>query len=81
MLRGLDWSLDHASLIIVMEYLIAGGPDSPHQQSLDYLKSKGYSIHIINAEGELEAVSDPTAFLKQRGIDSDNVVLMKGNGG
>lgn len=80
-LRGLDWSLDHASLIIVMEYLIAGGPDSPHQQSLDYLKSKGYSIHIINAEGELEAVSDPTAFLKQRGIDSDNVVLMKGNGG
>lgn len=76
-LRGLDRSLDHASLTIVMEFLIGGGSDSPHQQSLEYLLLKGYSVYIINADGALESVSDPKVFLMQRGIDSDNVVLMK----
>lgn len=79
-LRGLERSLEHASLTIVMEFLIGGGSDSPHQQSLEYIQSKGYSVYIINADGALESASDPTAFLKQRGIDSDNVVLMKRNG-
>lgn len=60
-----------------MEYLVGGGVNSPHQQSLQYLLSKGYAVHIINDEGQMQSVTDLDAFLMGRGIDSDNVVLVR----
>lgn len=76
-LRGLDRALEEQELTVVMEYLAHGGKDSPHGQSLQYLLSKGYTVHVLNDEGQMQSVSDLDVFLKSRGIDSDNVVLVR----
>lgn len=76
-LRGLDHALEERDLTIIMEYLLGGGQDSPHHQALQYLLSKGYVMHVINDHGLIQSVSDLDAFLMGRGINSDNVVLVR----
>ena len=70
---------EHNAPIIIMEYLSASRGNDAHKKAVELLLSLGYHVNILKEKGELEVVSKESldAYLECRGIDSDNIVLMK----
>jgi FkbM family methyltransferase len=58
--------------VIVMEYL----PGSlPHQEAAGQLLAWGYAAYTLTPEGMTVVIGDPEAYLKDQGLDSDNIVF------
>src|SRR5690606_15033758 len=67
----------HGSPLVSMEYLDQSRQNHSHKEAVEILRQLGYSTFIINNGGECEAVSDIDSYLSNRGLDSDNIILMK----
>jgi FkbM family methyltransferase len=76
-IKGLASSLDQCDLTIVMEYLLSDDLSSPHHQAVGLLVANGYKAHAIDAEGNLKALAVIDQYLKDSGLDSDNLVFVK----
>ena len=62
--------------IIVIEYLAETRLNGAHQLAAKKLNESGFSAHRIKANGDLAACRDIDAYLRQSGLDSDNIVFM-----
>lgn len=77
-IKGLASSLDQRDLTIVMEYLISEDLSSPHHLAVGMLIEHGYQAHAIDREGNLVKVVVIDQYLRDAGLDSDNLVFVKG---
>lgn len=77
-IKGLASALRQADLTIVMEYLLSDDLSSPHHQAVGLLVANGYKAHAIDKEGNLKAITVIDQYLKDSGLDSDNLVFVKG---
>ena len=75
--EGLNESLSHNELIIIMEYLKSGQNNSPHNKAVQLLNSKGYSTYVIEDSGILSPVEDIDLYMANSDKQSDNIVFAK----
>lgn len=75
---GSGFFRDHCPLI-VMEYLSPERQNESHKAALKQLSALGYRTYLIDAEGDPALVQDSylDKYLVDKGLDSDNIVLMK----
>jgi hypothetical protein len=73
--EGLNKSLTTRSLIIGMEYLAGQNNNGTHREAAEALYKARYKSYIINNEGVLVHCPDIPAWLKESGIDSENVIF------
>lgn len=76
-IKGLTTSMQKADLTIVMEYLISEDLSSPHHLAVGLLMEYGYQAHAIDKEGNLIKVVVIDQYLKDAGLDSDNLVFVR----
>lgn len=76
-IKGLALSLGQCELTIVMEYLLSDDLSSPHHQAVGLLVANGYKAHAIDKDGNLKVVAIIDQYLKDAGLDSDNLVFLK----
>jgi FkbM family methyltransferase len=76
-IKGLASSLDQNDLTIVMEYLISEDLSSPHHLAVGMLIEHGYQAHAIDREGNLVKVVVIDQYIKDAGLDSDNLVFTR----
>ena len=77
-IKGLASSLQQSELTIVVEYLISEDLSSPHHLAVRLLIEHGYQAHAIDREGNLVKVVVIDQYLRDAGLDSDNLVFVKG---
>lgn len=68
---------DKENPTLIMEYLEPLRYNIAHQEATKILFSKGFKMHYINDEGDLEICEDIEARLKLLDLESDNVVFKK----
>ena len=61
-----------------MEYLMSEDLSSPHHLAVGLLIEHGYQAHAIDREGNLVKVVVIDQYLKDAGLDSDNLVFVRG---
>jgi hypothetical protein len=76
-LNGMVESLQQRNVMVVMEYLFSTNTDTPHRVALELMANYGYQVHVIDIDGQLNVVPDVDVYLKQKGLDSDNLVFLK----
>lgn len=76
-IRGGSAYFQASSPKIVLEYLEPARDNTPHKAALKMLRGCGYNSHAINDDGTLSRVDDIDAYLKAKGLDSDNIVFLK----
>lgn len=76
-IKGLASSLQQRDLTIVMEYLISEDLSSPHHLAVGLMIDLGYHAHAIDREGNLVGMVVIDQYLKDAGLDSDNLVFLK----
>ena len=74
-IAGLESFLQSNSTIIAMEYLAKGRENEAHKKALKIAAKYGLKPHLIDQLGNAVAVEDIDTALKNRGLDSDNIVL------
>lgn len=77
--RGLAAYLSAAAPLVAMEYLAPAKKNAAHREATSILRTAGYHPHRIDPEGRLLPCSDIEGYLRERGLDSDNIVFVKGN--
>jgi FkbM family methyltransferase len=77
-LRGMVHSLRSFNLVVVMEYHYTPGKVSVHAEAARVLMDCGYQAHGIDLDGHTFAVPDIEAYLSKKGLESDNLVFVKG---
>lgn len=75
--RGMTQSLRALELCVVMEYHYASDKISIHDEAVNVLQACGYGTHGIDNDGRIFPVSDIGAYMKRKGITSDNLVFTK----
>jgi len=78
-IKGMQTYLTNHTPSIVMEYLSSTRGNSNHQQATQLLTQLGFKTYSIKEDGGLEICVDADAYLKDNGIDSDNLVFQKTN--
>lgn len=63
--------------VIVMEYLTSDRHNSEHQKAADLLRKYNYKSYLITADGSLQALEDIDTYLKDKQLESDNIVFKK----
>ncbi len=77
--RGLSEYLSAAAPLVAMEYLAPVKQNAAHREATRLLRAAGYRPHRIDPEGRLHPCPDIEAHLREQGLDSDNIVFVKGN--
>lgn len=77
-LKGCEEYLSQQAPMVVMEYLSADRHNASHLEAENFITGLGYSSYVITAEGNLVQIGSVADHMKQRGLDSDNVVFVKG---
>jgi FkbM family methyltransferase len=78
-IKGLHHSLSNKELLIAMEYLASDMEDNPHALAANMLKGAGYQANQMDADGKLIPLDDINHYLKEKKLESDNVVFIKQN--
>jgi hypothetical protein len=60
-----------------MEYLPEQRGNAAHVKAEAFLNELRYHPHIIDDEGMLQPVSNASAYLRECGIESDNIAFVK----
>ena len=76
-MAGMERLLAQHAPVLVMEYLAAEGQRDAHREAVAMATARGYRAHRINAQGNPVACLDVESGMRQEGLDSDNIVLMK----
>ena len=69
--------LENHSPYVVMEYLEPRRDNKNHVKARELLKKLGYEPHIINQNGQLEAIENIDSYLIDNNLESDNIVFRK----
>ena len=77
-INGLSTHLSKYAPLIAMEYLSDERGSQEHQKAAQKLNALGYVSFIIDGEGNLKRVETISQYLKQKNMDSDNIVFVKG---
>lgn len=76
--RGMEGLLDELQkTMIIIEYLTPQKGNTPHRQALNYLTGKGFGVFIIDMDGRPKKCGDIERHLKEKNLDSDNIVFLK----
>ncbi len=78
-IKGFKKHLSEMSPLVVIEYLSDERGNTAHVEAEKLLGSLGFQPHIIDSTGNLQHLKSVSSFFKEKGIDSDNVVFVKGN--
>jgi FkbM family methyltransferase len=76
-LKGCADFLENYSGYIILECMTHSKNNSPHMMAIDYLLSKGYSIFVIDKNGDHLKAENLSNYLDQLTIASDNLVCFK----
>ncbi|MEO1262143.1 MAG: FkbM family methyltransferase [Bacteroidota bacterium] len=63
--------------VIVMEYITDKSQNTAHENAIAFLRKKGFETYIINKTGKLVPEKNIKDSLKERNLNSDNIVLKK----
>lgn len=66
------------SPVIALEYIHPDRSNRSHEVAASLLASLGYEAWLSDEEGRLHPAGDVPAFLKQSGLESENVIFKKG---
>lgn len=64
---------------VIMEYLSLERGNTEHQKAEQVLKSLGFAPHLIDQQGKLHEVTNISNYLKNKELESDNIVFVKKN--
>lgn len=76
-INGMEKYLSNNAPIIVMEYLSSERENTGHIMADKLLKSLGFQSFSIDDEGKLCEVEVVSAYMKAKGLESDNIVFKK----
>lgn len=80
-IRGLRGYLEANSPCILMEFLSDGRVNEAHQAADGELRSLGYAVFSILADGNLSRIAGATSdYVAASGLESDNIVYRKKSG-
>lgn len=76
--KGAERLLQQQNFILIMEYLSSNRGNEAHRKAVDLLiKEGGFLCYSINQEGGLSLCKNPDNYLKDKQLDSDNLVFTK----
>ncbi len=76
-LTGLEEYLVDNNPTIIIEYLSADRNNQSHVLAAQYLLDKGYKSYIIDKNGSATGCIDLASYMKEAGLDSDNIVFLR----
>lgn len=80
-INGLIQHLSKKSPSVVLEFLSDNRGNAEHIKAEKVLQSLGFQSYIIDAMGELQHVVSISEYMKNKGLESDNVVFVKSRNG
>ncbi len=69
--------LENHSPIVIMEYLPEQRGNAAHVKAEAFLTGLRYAPHMIDEEGILRPINNASAYLREVGIESDNIAFVK----
>lgn len=76
-MAGTERLLAQQAPVLVMEYLTGAGQQDAHREAVAMAAALGYHTCRINAQGIPFACPDVESGMRQEGLDSDNIILVK----
>jgi len=76
-IKGAEKFLQKNAPSIVLEYLSDERGNKAHVEAERLLKSLGFQTYIIDSFGKLQKVESVPSYIKENGMESDNIVFVK----
>ena len=76
-IKGAKKRLENDSPMVVLEYLSDERGNKAHVEAEGLLKSLGFQSFVIDGFGKLQPVNSIPSFIKDNGLESDNIVFIK----
>jgi FkbM family methyltransferase len=76
-LLGAKEFLNNNSPHVVMEYVCDQRGNAAHQRAEEWLREWGFAPHILSKKGRPEACADVRGYLRETGLESDNIVFIR----
>ena len=76
-IKGAKNLLENDSPMVVLEYLSDERGNKAHVEAEGFLISLGFQSFVIDGFGKLQKVKSISSFIKDNGLESDNIVFIK----